>query len=83
MTSTVTTTGSFTVTGIANAGVINKYSLFGDIFAEKIGMTINTSTGIYLATGLGTKRVIMQIYSGTDFATHFQNNTELIDPCLS
>ena len=63
---------------MANAGLINNYSLFGDIFVYKIGQTINTSTGISVTAGADTKRIVTQIYSGTDFATHFQTDTTLI-----
>jgi len=70
------TTG-LTVSGNALASWISKYSLFGDIFTNKIGVTINTNTGIFLTTEYGIKHIITQIYSGADFATHFQKDVLL------
>jgi hypothetical protein len=71
----------FTVTGIANATLINKYALFWDITSYQIGLSINTSTTTTLTSWYGTKRVVTQIYSGLDFATHFQTNSILGTPC--
>jgi hypothetical protein len=63
---------------LANQTYINTYSLFGDIASYKIGQTINTSTGISVTAGVGAKRIVTQIYSGGDFATHFQTDTSLM-----
>ena len=65
------------MTGTANAGWISSYALFGNIFSYKTGININTSTGIYLISGDGNKTIITQLYSGVDFATHFQTITTL------
>ena len=78
ITSTITNVWPFTVTWLANQTYINTYSLFGDIASYKIGQTINTSTGISVTAGVGAKRIVTQIYSGGDFATHFQTDTSLM-----
>ena len=75
LSSSIATTWVFTVTGTSSNGLISKYSLFGNLAAYKIGQNINTSTGIYVTTGNGLKRIITQIYSGVDFATHFETDT--------
>ena len=73
----VSTTWIFLVTWSANTTWISNYSLFGDIFAYKIGQAIGQGTWIYITVGDGTKRIITQIYSWADFATHFETDTIL------
>ncbi|MCX6823315.1 MAG: right-handed parallel beta-helix repeat-containing protein [candidate division SR1 bacterium] len=70
----ITDITGFTVTANANSNFISNYSLFGDIGTFKTSQSINTSTGIYLATGDGNKHVITQIFGGDYFATHFETN---------
>ena len=74
---TTTITTWLTVSGNANATYISNYSIFWDIFTFNIWQAINTNTGIFLTAWDGTKRIVTQIYSGTDFATHFQTDTTL------
>lgn len=59
------------MTGLASTSQVSGYSVFGDVLTSAINTTINTKTGIFLTTSNGTKHVVTQLFSPSNFATHF------------